>query len=92
MKNVKELKDLLQRVGYPSNISKKEYVELCENIDYVVSPKTGNKITLGTLITYTIPYSRVHSWRDLSRETLTNLLLMNEDSIFYKNQLGFFGA
>lgn len=74
MKTIEQLINKLKEVeGNPNKIKKAEFIELGRNIDWIISPKTGNKIGLGTYVAYIYPWHQVHSWEDLSRETLTDL-------------------
>ena len=93
MKTLKELEDKLNSVNNePNKISKAEYVELGRNIKSVRSPRTGNQITLGTLVSYTRPYKNLHSWEQMSRIDLVDLFMdiYNNFEFEYRNQLGFF--
>jgi hypothetical protein len=60
---------------YANLLPKREYVELGRNIDFILSPKTGKRITLGTFVSYTIPYKNLHSWEQMSRPDLASLFL-----------------
>ena len=93
MKTLKQLQERLNSVNNePNKISKAEYIELGRNIKSVRSPKTGNQITLGTLVSYTRPYRNLHSWEQMSRIDLVNLFMdiYNNFEFEYRNQIGFF--
>ena len=93
MKTLEELQQKLISVNYePNKISKAEYIELGRNIQCVRSPKTGNQITLGTLVSYTRPYRKLHSWEQMSRIDLVDLFMdiYNNFEFQYRNKLGFF--
>lgn len=93
MKTLEELQQKLISVNYePNKISKGEYIELGRNIQCVRSPKTGNQITLGTLVSYTRPYKNLHSWEQMSRIDLVDLFMdiYNNFEFKYRNKLGFF--
>lgn len=76
MKTLKELKEKLTSVNNePDKISKAEYIELGRNIKSVKSPRTGNQVTLGTFVSYTISYKTLHSWEHMSRIGLANLFM-----------------
>lgn len=93
MKTLKQLEERLNLVNNePNKISKSEYIELGRNIKSVRSPKTGNQITLGTLVSYTRPYRKLHSWEQMSRTDLVDLFMdiYNNFEFEYRNQIGFF--
>lgn len=93
MKTLQELKQKLISVNNePNKIPKAEYIELGRNIKSVRSPKTGNQITLGTLVSYTTPYSKLHSWEQMSRLDLAYLFMniYNNFEFQYRHKLGFF--
>ena len=88
MKTLSELDEELNKNGYkPNAIPRKEYDELLDNIEYIISPKTGKPIKPNTFSNIYYPWQVCRGVDRLSRETLVDLFLVKLDTpIKYKDR------